>query len=347
MEHQEIPKIGFETNSKGLPLQRDFCLMTQPTIIAAGLACLDVMGINSDEAPLLSTGGFPNALIILKTKGWNSIALAGLGADRAGDYVLQEFTDWGVDARFVKRIPDINTPVYVLHHENGGHYYGKECPYCHTRFPLYFPIKPETIAEMLPDLPRRVNLYYFDKVAESLVNLAHHYKELYALTMFEPNRIDDEELFRQSAAASDIMKYSSDRRTGVRTVTDALPIPLEIETAGQLGLHYRVFSNGERSEWRTLPSVAASRFIDAAGAGDWLTASLIDSVGRDNDFYSIIADQAWLEEILCKGQQASADNCSYVGARGSLYIEREMLSSKDFCPFCRGNSKTKDVFEDD
>ncbi len=317
--------------------------MTQPTIIAAGLACLDVMGIGSEKIPRLSTGGFPNALIILKTKGWNSIALAGLGADRAGDYVLQEFNDWGIDTRLVHRIPDINTPIYVLYHKNEGHFYGKECPYCQTRFPLYSPLEPETIEKILPELPKQVNLFYFDKVAQSLVNLAHHYKKHCAITMFEPNRIDDQELFRQSAAISDIMKYSSDRRTGVQSVTDALPIPLEIETAGPQGLHYRTFSNGIRSAWRSLPSVSTSGFVDAAGAGDWLSASLIDSLCRDGNFYSIIADQSRLDDILIKGQHASAENCRYAGARGSLYKNRKMLRGNDFCPFCQGNNNQKDT----
>jgi len=315
--------------------------MNQPTIIAAGLACLDVMGIDSENIPRLSTGGFPNALIILKTKGWNSIAIADLGADRAGYYVLEELIDWGVDTRFVQRIPDINTPIYVLYHKNKDHFYGKECPYCQTHFPLYSPIKSEIIEKILPELPTQVNMFYFDKVAQSLITLARHYKEQSTLTMFEPNRIDDPELFRQSAAISCIMKYSSDRRSGVQAVTNSLPIPLEIETAGQQGLHYRIFSNGSRSAWRSLPSITSSDFVDAAGAGDWLTASLIDSLCCD--FYSIIADQPHLEEILIKGQSASAENCKYTGARGLLYKDRNMLRGNDFCPYCHGNNNQKDA----
>ncbi len=325
------------------PREEIVIFMAQPTIIAAGLACLDVMGIDSEQIPRLSTGGFPNALIILKTKGWNAIALAGLGADRAGDYVLQEFNDWGIDARFVQRMPDINTPVYVLYHTKDGHFYGKECPYCKIHFPLYSPIESETIERILPQLPQRINLFYFDKVAQSLLNLAHYYKKRSALTMFEPNRIDDQETFHQSAATSDIMKYSNERRSGVQAITDSLPIPLEIETAGQQGLHYRIFSNGTRSAWRPLPSVSTSGFVDAAGAGDWLTASLIDSVCRDGDFHSIIANQSLLEEILIKGQRASAGNCRYAGARGLLYKERNMLNGNDFCPYCHGNNKPKDA----
>jgi len=311
------------------------------TILATGLACLDVMDADSSEPPKLSAGGFPNALIILKQRGWNSIPAVDLGRDRAGDYVLEEFRQWELDLRFTRQIPERQTPIYVLCHQNGGHFYGKDCPYCLTRFPLFTPISLERAEEIRDSLPDTIHVFYFDKVSQAAIQLAQRCRERSALVVFEPNRIDDEELFRQSVAIADIMKYSRERRAGVQAVTDFIPIPLEIETAGSEGLLYRATQSNHRSEWRFLPSIPVQDFVDAAGAGDWLTAALIDRLAGDGDFYSKIDDCCQLEAAFIDGQRESAYNCRFAGARGSLYNHRSMLRGDDFCPFCRGQARLK------
>lgn len=311
------------------------------TILATGLACLDVMDANSDDLPKLSTGGFPNALIILKQWGWHSIPIVDLGRDRAGDYVLEEFRNWKLDLRYTRQIQDLQTPIYVLCHLDGGHLYAKNCPYCQTPFPLYAPISPQRVDEIRDSLPNAVDVFYFDKVSQAAIQLAQLCKERSALVVFEPNRIDDEELFRQSVVMADIVKYSRERREGVQAITEPIPIPLEIETAGAEGLRYRTAHSNHRSEWRFMPPVPAPDFVDAAGAGDWLTASLIDRLAGRGDFLSRIHDNKWLEAAFIDGQTASAYNCRFPGARGSLYADRPMLRGGDFCPYCRRQTHTK------
>lgn len=313
------------------------------SIIATGLACLDVMDVNASNPPKLSTGGFPNALIILKQKGWDSIPIVDLGQDRAGDYIIEEFLNWELDLRFTKRKADILTPIYILHHRNGGHFYGKECPHCHSPFPLYTtPISTQQADEIVHRLPDRVNAFYFDKVSPAALRLAQSCKDRSALVIFEPNRIEDEDLFRRSVAISDMVKYSRERRAGVQAITDPVPIPLEIETAGGEGLLYRTAVSFERSEWRFLPSIPATNFVDAAGSGDWLTASLINRFGDKNSFLPILRDRDPLEAAFIDGQKASAYNCQFAGARGALYANRPMLRGDDYCPFCNRKNEGKD-----
>lgn len=310
--------------------------MTTPTIIATGLACLDVMNDRSGFPPQLTAGGFPNALILLRQKGWNTIPIAVLGDDRAGDYLMQEFLDWGLDIRFVERRANVRTPIYVLYHRNGGHCFGKECPNCHTPFPPYEPVQPDTIAAIRDSLPKTIDVCYFDKVSQAALDLAVLCRERSACVMFEPNRIENDDLFYRSVAVSDIVKYSRERRDRIRDFTDAISVPLEIETAGAEGLYYRLARQGRSREWCFLPARPVPHFVDAAGAGDWLTATLLASLIPGNSFKAHLDRLDRIEEFLREGQQASAYNCQFAGARGALYDRRSSLRGNDYCPYCMG-----------
>ncbi len=315
--------------------------MTTPTIIATGLACLDVMDDRSGYPPQLTAGGFPNALILLCQRGWNSIPIAVLGLDRAGDYLMQEFLDWKLDTRFIDRRVNVHTPIYILYHRNGGHYFGKECPGCHTPFPPYEPVQPGYIAVIRDSLPKTIDVCYFDKVSPAALDLAALCRERSARVMFEPNRIENEDLFRRSVAVSDIVKYSRERRDRIQDFTDAIPVPLEIETAGAEGLYYRIARQGESREWRFLPACQVSNFVDAAGAGDWLTTTLLATLVPGNSFEAQLNCLDRIEEILRMGQQASAYNCQFAGARGALYTDRRLLRGNDYCPYCMGKPVEK------
>ncbi|MBN2329168.1 MAG: hypothetical protein JXR73_18660 [Candidatus Omnitrophica bacterium] len=306
------------------------------TIVATGLACLDVMDVDSDEPPRLSAGGFPNAMILLRRRGWSVAPVVDLGEDRAGDYVLEEFRRWRINDQFVRRRSDIQTPIYVLYHRNGGHDFVKQCPYCEERFPLYKPVSPDFIDAIEASLPKKIDVFYFDKVSPAALKLAKICRRRSAWIVFEPNRIDDADLFRQSVEICDLIKYSRDRRVGVQEITGAASVPLEIETAGSEGLRYRVTCANQKSEWRALPPAPLLDFVDAAGAGDWLTASLISSIATPSAFQAILKKEDELQRILIKGQEASAYNCRFAGARGALYVDRPMLRGRDFCPCCQG-----------
>ncbi len=312
--------------------------MDVPTILATGLACLDVMDLQEKEGPRLSAGGFSNALILLKTQGWNAIPAVDLGNDRAGDYVYREFMDWNLDIRFVDRDPELLTPIYVLRHRQGEHYFGKECPHCHIPFPRYSPISLKKAESICERLPPKVQVFYFDKVSSAAILLAEECKRRSALVVFEPNRIDDPDLFQKSVQVADWVKYSRERRSVIHSFTNGVPVPLEMETAGSDGLQYRIASEDRDREWISLPSIPVRNFVDASGAGDCLTASLLHTFGSRDTFFSRLRDPQSLQTIFMKGQESSAQNCQYAGARSILYQNRAMLRGNDYCPYCQENS---------
>jgi sugar/nucleoside kinase (ribokinase family) len=100
---------------------------------------------------------------------------------------------------------------------------------------------------------------------------------------------------------------------------DPRPGQLQIETLGAEGLAFRIGAG----PWQNLaaPEVEA---VDAAGAGDWLTASFLDQLpaGRPSEMSA-----AALAEALKVSQGVAAVSCLYAGARGCAAIPREVLQA--------------------
>ena len=75
-------------------------------------------------------------------------------------------------------------------------------------------------------------------------------------------------------------------------------------------------------------------FKDAAGAGDWLSASLIDSLAGKGSDRLRLADRSFLLSALCEGQRLSTRNCSFPGARGAMYEAITIQTGTVYCPHC-------------
>jgi len=74
------------------------------------------------------------------------------------------------------------------------------------------------------------------------------------------------------------------------------------------------------TKWRHINTFEADNLIDAAGAGDWLTAFLIHKLGRSGLKGFQAARTLDIEEAIRYGQAAAVWNCRYVGARGGMYV---------------------------
>lgn len=317
----------------------------KPAIIGSGLLCLDVMPHPTGRFRYaFSTGGTANVMAILRSMGWNVSVLGKIGDDLAGHYVLADLRACGIDTEFVAFSPEINTPIYELHQTDKGHRFTKICPVCEKQYPEYTPVDRETIARFKVKNPEPVDVFYFDKLSPQVVELAREYKKRSALVYFEPNRIEDDNLFRTSVRVADVVKYSSERRLDVEAFTNETTLPLEVETAGKKGVRFRTFTDGRRSDWISVDGCPVERFIDAAGAGDWLSAAIVDALagkGSGSRPYS----RSNLVTILTEGQKLSAKNCAYTGARGLMYETIEMQAGNEYCPYCHELDKRLNFVE--
>lgn len=299
----------------------------QPSVVGTGLVALDaIYGLEQSHAPGLFAGGTcANVLAALAFLGWRSYPVARLGDDDAGDLVRSDLAACGVQTDFLSLPPQRPTPVVVqrIRIDSEGrvvHRFATRCPGCGGFFPQYQPVPREQIAAVQERVPTP-DVVFVDRVSPGGVLLAEVAYERGSLIYFEPSAKCEERLVERMLAVTHILKYSESRvRHFARPLRASLP--LEVETQGAAGLRYRgtMFHTGGRA-WRSMPGFTIPQLRDAAGAGDWLTAGLLDFVAQAGAAGIESLPRDLVEEGLRSGQALAAWACQFEGARGGMYRE--------------------------
>lgn len=311
----------------------------KPLCVGTGLIALDVfINENIMSLPLHWAGGScGNVLTILCYLGWDSYPIASLQNNAAAKQLLEDLEMWQVNTCLIYQTDFGSTPVIVqkLSTRKSGtpwHRFEWNCPSCGSGLPRHKPFPAKNLEEITSKVPE-AQVFYFDRVSRSSIELARLNKERGALVMFEPSGIKDEDLFIECLNLAHIVKYSHDRLGHAKELTQKARIPLEIETLGAEGLRYRLGDSSKKGKtWKLLPAYTVKDLKDTAGAGDWCSAGIIHMVGNTGEegFGSIREKD--IENALCYGQALAALNCYYEGARGSMYklskIQFERLSSE-------------------
>ena len=306
------------------------------TCVGAGLLTLDL--VFNQESPgryqVRSGGSCGNVLTILAYMGWESRPVARIGRDEGGEIVLKDMAGFGVDTGFVVQEEAASTPA-ILHaikkssEDSRTHSYSLHCPQCGSYLLRYRAISGAmagTVAEQVPEAA----VFYFDRLSRGTLNLANHFREHGAFIVFEPSAVTDEKLFGEAAAVAHLLKYSVERLPDIAHLAGGANIPLEVQTLGPEGLRYRWHKgSSDRQLWRFMPSYPVIDMIDEAGAGDWCTAGLINSLGQKGATSFWEAEPEELEESLRLGQAMAAVNCNFPSARGAMYslLPSEMNST--------------------
>ncbi len=298
----------------------------RPTCVGAGLVALDVV-IGSDsksQGTLWAGGSCANALTILSYLGWTSYPVARIGADYAARVVVDDLQKWKVRTDFVFCEQETNTPIVIERirvNQRGipRHHFEWSCPNCQTLLPKYKSIQAKlakVIAEKLP----QANVFYFDRIASSVLELARKSKASGALVFFEPSAIKNKAIFSECLSIADIVKYSHERLGSIQELTQSASIPLEIETLGKEGLRYRLCTKGARSRrWHFMEAFPVERPRDFVGSGDWTSAGIIHRLGHSGRSGLDSAKARDINDALRFGQALAAFNCYYEGARGGMY----------------------------
>lgn len=305
----------------------------KPVCTGVGLVALDVV-INGNlrSSPRLQAGGScGNVLIILSYLGWESYPLARLGGDVAAKELLRDMEKWEVKTCLIFRNDAGSTPIIVerIGTSLGGipwHRFEWACPNCGSWLPKHKPVLASNIGQITNEMPQS-QVFYFDRVSRSSVELAKVNKGRGALIMFEPSAIKDDKLFSESLKIADIVKYSHERLGHAQKLTQKISVPLEIETLGAEGLRYRLGGNGKRNrKWKIMRAFSVKNLKDAAGCGDWCSAGIIHLLGNAGREGFEDAKQKDIEATLNFGQALAALNCYFEGARGGMYS----ISKREF-----------------
>jgi len=95
---------------------------------------------------------------------------------------------------------------------------------------------------------------------------------------------------------------------------------LQIETLGEDGIRYcSTLPKASTNGWVKVDGLDVSGFKDAAGAGDWASAALIDSLGRAGLQRFKKTSSTQLLSAIQYAQVLATWNCKYEGARGGMY----------------------------
>ena len=156
-------------------------------------------------------------------------------------------------------------------------------------------------------------MFYFDRVSPASLRLAEKARNRGALVVFEPSSADAESKFQRAVDLCHVLKYSQERLGHLPDLPYPASPALIVETRGEAGLRYRW-----EGRWSQLDAFPVEDIIDAAGSGDWCTATLIHRLGRIGAEPFTRSTDSAIEAALQDGQAAAAVNCGFHGARGAM-----------------------------
>jgi len=315
----------------------------RPTVFGIGLTALDVIYEKESRQYQIAAGGTcGNTLCILGYFGWKSAVISRVASDAAGVALEEDLKKWSVDTKSLRLKPTAKTPVIIekVKKDSSGvpfHTFSFSCPACGGRLPQFQPVISEAVASLTKKMAR-ADVLFIDRVSRSAVTLAQSAAENGAVVFFEPSASSNPKQLAEMLELAHVVKYSHDRVKDTGELDWGANTHLQIQTCGRGGLQFRTNLNGRhRAIWKSLPAVPVSNLRDAAGAGDWLSAVLINRVCRAGVRQLQLAKFDDLVGAINFGQAVAAWNCGFLGSRGSMYA----LSRDQFWFQMKGLQKGK------
>lgn len=316
----------------------------KPVVLGTGFITMDIVVSDQADVPpgIFAGGTCGNVLAILGFLGWESFPLARLNGDSAANCVMNDLRKWNVNLKYIDLKPTTSTPIIVQEIKKNrlGQVYHKfswTCPHCGAWLPPYRAVRISSIEEVESALPMP-EVFFFDRVSPAALRLARISAAKGAIVYFEPSGVSNPKQFREALSVAHIVKYAHDRADNFKELVASACPPVEIETLGSKGLRYRSTLNDIRAkDWREIPSFQ-TQVVDAAGAGDWCTAGIIQDLGQlgAQGLMNLSGDD--LVRALSAGQAMAAWTCGFEGARGGMY-ESDAASLKRFVKTALKNKK--------
>lgn len=293
--------------------------MSEPkSILSVGYVVLDVL-VHSGGLGHSAGGTAGNVAANLSYFGWDSAAAALHGDDPAGDHLRADLIKAGVSPRGLRRRKDLTTPVVIHEITDRSHRYRFGCPTCERKFARYRPI-PVDVAEDLVESHNRPDVLFLDRLSAGSELMAESVRDSGGLVVFEPSILRDSPRSRRVLDLAHVVKFSADRLDPGSGLLDASS-GTHIYTDGANGAYWR----RGRTPWIHVPHYHID-VMDAAGAGDWMTAALLDAMP------SLVPDEVEQNDLagpLRYAQAVAALSCQTLGARSlASEYEREELDAR-------------------
>jgi len=293
--------------------------------IGTGLIALDVIidEINNNPQELLSGGSCGNVSSIMTFFGFDSYPIARLKKNLATTELTKDLKKWKVKTKLVTATKDGSTPIIIQRIKtnkqgNPIHKFEFKDPKNGTWLPNYKPVLSAEVSNIVKNAPIP-SVFYFDRINRGSIDFAKFYKSKGSLIYFEPSSIGEMRLFEECLQVADIIKFSTDRISNYESLFPIQRVPLEIQTHGIEGISYRFGKKLNEKKWHKLPVFSISGLVDASGAGDWMSAGLMTTIGKQGSKGFENLDSKKVIAALRFGQALGSLNCFYNGARGLMY----------------------------
>jgi fructokinase len=289
------------------------------SILTAGFVAIDA--VRRDGAVAHTAGGTAaNVAAILSHLGWDTGVLGVVGRDPAGTFLRSDLRRRGVRVSNLLADPRVSTPVVIHDVLDSGHRFSFRCPECGRPLPRAWPLPTGTAASFLAR-PQHVATFAFDRANTGTITVATELRRRGALVVFEPSTPGRDGLAREAASIAHILKYSIERSRHLPDpLLEARPGQLQVRTRGAGGVDYRY----GRRQWTHLPA-APTLVVDAAGAGDWMTAGLIASL-RGSVAARLSSSAA--RRALDRAQVLAALSCGFPGALGLASLTPDQIRAR-------------------
>jgi fructokinase len=275
------------------------------SILASGFVALDV--VRSDQGVWMRAGGTAgNVAANLAYFGWKARIAGLIGRDDAGRIASHDLSDAGVDTSALYQHDEVGTPL-VLHEIDGkSHRFKFGCPVCGRPYHRYRPLATTKVSKLLSG-QRLADVFFFDRPSAAALALAEAHAKAGHLVVYEPSTAGNAVAHMRAAACADVIKFSEEQAAKFeKYFPEDLPNhQLRIVTRGDKGARFRLGPGA----WREQPAHSVS-VVDAGGAGDWMTAALLDSLGLHRPW-----QVAEVEEAVRWAQGVAAMSCLVPGAR--------------------------------
>jgi fructokinase len=275
------------------------------SVLASGFVPLDV--VRGDQGVWMRAGGTAgNVAANLAYFGWKARIAGLIGRDEAGRIVSRDLSDAGVDTADLYQHVEVGTPL-VLHEVTGkSHRFKFGCSVCGRPYHRYRPLAPAKVSKLL-SCERLADVFFFDRPGAAALALAEAHAKAGRLVVYEPSSAGNAGAHRRAGACADVIKYSEEQAAKFEKYFPEYPPihQLRTVTRGDKGVLFRLGPEA----WREQPAYSVSA-VDAGGAGDWMTAALLDCLGLHRPWQ--VAD---VEEAVHWAQGVAAVSCLVPGAR--------------------------------
>jgi fructokinase len=275
------------------------------SVLASGFVALDV--VRSGKGVWMRAGGTAgNVAANLAYFGWKARIAGLIGRDEAGRIVSRDLSDAGVDTSDLHQYDEVGTPL-VLHEVNGkSHRFKFGCSVCGRPYHRYRPLSMTEVSKLL-SCERLADVFFFDRPGAAALALAEAHAKAGRLVVYEPSSAGNAGDHMRAAACADVIKYSEEQTAKFEKYFPEHPPnhQLRIVTRGDKGVLFRLGPEA----WREQPAHSVS-VVDAGGAGDWMTAALLDCLGLHRPWQA-----SEVEEAVRWAQGVAAISCLVPGAR--------------------------------